>query len=75
MILITSHQLKTRNINVKTGLLAIPITTHADPKVAQVYDATVHNQPAAKEEVEAEGTIGTVDKNINNATINNVKVF
>ena len=74
MILIKSHQLKTRNVKVKTGLLAIPITTHANPKIAQVYDVTIHNQPAAKEEVEAARTIGKADKNINYATINDVKV-
>ena len=67
--------LEERKCRVKTGLLASSITTHAKPKVAQVYNVTVHNQPAAKEEVEGAKTIGKADNDINNTTINNLKIF
>ena len=42
MVMITLNHLKTRNVKVKTGLLAGPITTHTDPEVAKVNNATVH---------------------------------
>ena len=59
-----------KKLKVKTAIPVSPFTTHANLKVADVSDTTVHNQPAAQEEVDASRTIDKAEDNINNATLN-----
>ena len=69
----TSKHLKTRNGKVKIEALAGHITTNAGQDLAQVNDAPVLNQSAAREEVELTTRITSETENrIKDATINNL---